>query len=57
MIREIQIVPKKVLRKKTKDINEITPDVIELLDDLYDTMVSESLRLKLMRALVSLLYN
>ncbi|MBS7576857.1 MULTISPECIES: peptide deformylase [unclassified Enterococcus] len=40
MIREIVVLPDEGLRQQTEQINEITSETLDLLDDLYDTMIS-----------------
>lgn len=40
MIREIKVLPNMGLRKQAEQVSEITSATLELLDDLYDTMVS-----------------
>lgn len=40
MIREIVVLPDEGLRQQTAEINEITSETLDLLDDLYDTMIS-----------------
>ncbi|MCH4176571.1 MAG: peptide deformylase [Streptococcaceae bacterium] len=40
MIREIKVLPNDGLREQTEQIDEISSETLELLDDLYDTMVS-----------------
>jgi len=40
MILDIAKEPADILRKKTLDIDEINDDVTQLLDDMYETMVS-----------------
>ena len=37
-IRNIRISPDEVLRKKCKEVKEITPNLLTLLDDMADTM-------------------
>ena len=38
-IKEVVKNPAKVLSQKTKEVDVINEDIIQLLDDLYDTMV------------------
>lgn len=41
MIREILVYPNKVLREKSKDVSAFDASLHQLLDDMYDTMLSK----------------
>ena len=38
-IREIRMEPDPILRKKSREVTEITPKIIELLDDMAETLI------------------
>jgi peptide deformylase len=38
-ILEIRKYPDRILKEKTEAVDEITPDIIKLIDDMVDTMV------------------
>jgi peptide deformylase len=42
MIREVITYPNKLLRTKSKDVEKFDEELHTLLDDMYDTMISES---------------
>lgn len=37
-IRKIRLEPDEILRKKCKEVKAITPRILELIDDMFDTM-------------------
>ncbi|CAI3327141.1 peptide deformylase [Enterococcus cecorum] len=40
MLLNIVEVPNEILRKETKDVQQITPELLTLLDNMYETMVA-----------------
>ncbi|MDR1568017.1 MAG: peptide deformylase [Streptococcaceae bacterium] len=40
MILEVKTVPAAILRAQARDVSEITPKIIQLLNDLYETMIA-----------------
>ena len=41
-IRQIRGKDEEILRKKCKEVKEITPRILEMLDDMVDTLNAES---------------
>ena len=37
-LRNIRVIGDEVLKKQTREVKEITPKIIQLIDDMYDTM-------------------
>ena len=40
MLLNIVEVPNEILRKETKEVQQITPELLTLLDNMYETMVA-----------------